>query len=401
MATTSSSTVCLSISAGFAGGWLLAHRALTSAPATAGIPISSPPPPPSHPRRRRRRPRRAAAGFARCRCSAAGSAILVPRRRGHDARQPRHRRGVALHASLRGRAGAARRAAAVERGVGRAAAPRRRVWRGAVPIRQGVGAVQVAARQPRQAHPLPPGGRVFAARARAPRGGSRAAHRLRDVIFQRDPFTIDADAARPLDVFMEDYLRNYSNSGINRQHVAVLWRGGGEARAAVARARRLVLRRDARLARRGASVPRRDVGEIRQPRYSPGCLQHDQAFHNWLLWTGGWVPACARSPTRRARHLDWLAAAFVPRPDGPRAQPAWRRRPPSTSTTAASGCRAPSAGGTRWSKTQSPRRATWRRSTRRPPSPNSPRVGIGRARVRASGRRRDKEASYCTVYQKL
>ena len=41
----------------------------------------------------------------------------------------------------------------------------------------------------------------------------------RDVIFQRDPFTIAADPARPLDVFMEDYFRTFSNSKINQGHV--------------------------------------------------------------------------------------------------------------------------------------------------------------------------------------
>jgi len=41
----------------------------------------------------------------------------------------------------------------------------------------------------------------------------------RDVIFQRDPFTIPVDHGRPLDVFMEDYLRNFGNSGINQGHV--------------------------------------------------------------------------------------------------------------------------------------------------------------------------------------
>ena len=42
----------------------------------------------------------------------------------------------------------------------------------------------------------------------------------RDVLFQRDPFTIPASrgeaAADTLDVFMEDYLRDFKNSGINQ-----------------------------------------------------------------------------------------------------------------------------------------------------------------------------------------
>jgi len=37
--------------------------------------------------------------------------------------------------------------------------------------------------------------------------GRRVLHAYsRDVIFQRDPFTIPADPARPLDVFLEDYF---------------------------------------------------------------------------------------------------------------------------------------------------------------------------------------------------
>ena len=41
----------------------------------------------------------------------------------------------------------------------------------------------------------------------------------RDVIFQRDPFTIAHEPARPLVVFMEDFLRDFNNSGINLGHV--------------------------------------------------------------------------------------------------------------------------------------------------------------------------------------
>ena len=110
----------------------------------------------------------------------------------------------------------------------------------------------------------------------------------RDVIFQRDPFTIDADAARPLDVFMEDYLRNYSNSGINRQHVVPCFGEAAVKRVLLSPAR-AVSCSGVTLGSHAAVL--RYLGamwaEIRQPRYSPGCLQHDQAFHNWLLWTGG------------------------------------------------------------------------------------------------------------------
>lgn len=41
----------------------------------------------------------------------------------------------------------------------------------------------------------------------------------RDVIFQRDPFSIAHEPARPLVVFMEDFLRDFNNSGINLGHV--------------------------------------------------------------------------------------------------------------------------------------------------------------------------------------
>lgn len=39
------------------------------------------------------------------------------------------------------------------------------------------------------------------------------------MVFQRDPFTIEPDPVRPLDVFLEDYFRNFANSGINQGHV--------------------------------------------------------------------------------------------------------------------------------------------------------------------------------------
>ena len=41
----------------------------------------------------------------------------------------------------------------------------------------------------------------------------------RDVVFQRDPFSIAHEPARPLVVFMEDFLRDFNNSGINLGHV--------------------------------------------------------------------------------------------------------------------------------------------------------------------------------------
>ena len=55
----------------------------------------------------------------------------------------------------------------------------------------------------------------------------RAAHRdgrvlladARDTIFQRDPFSIEAGGSDELFVFMEDHLRTFGNSGINRGHV--------------------------------------------------------------------------------------------------------------------------------------------------------------------------------------
>ena len=35
--------------------------------------------------------------------------------------------------------------------------------------------------------------------------------------------------------------------------------------------------------------------EMRKPMYTAQCLQHDQAFHNWLLWTGELGPVRAWS----------------------------------------------------------------------------------------------------------
>ena len=117
-----------------------------------------------------------------------------------------------------------------------------------------------------------------------------------DVVFQRDPFTIAADPARPLDVFMEDYFRNFANSGINQGHVVPCF--GNEA------VRRTFLSPPRPVSCSGVTMGTRDAvvrylrlmwSEMRQPRYSDACLQHDQAFHNWLLWAGKLSPVRAWS----------------------------------------------------------------------------------------------------------
>ena len=113
----------------------------------------------------------------------------------------------------------------------------------------------------------------------------------RDVIFQRDPFTIPADPARPLDVFLEDYFRDFSNSGINQGHVTPCF--GTEA------VRRTLLAPPRPVSCSGVTLGtyhsitrylRLMWSEMHSSRYSDACLQHDQAFHNWLLWSGKLSP---------------------------------------------------------------------------------------------------------------
>ena len=109
----------------------------------------------------------------------------------------------------------------------------------------------------------------------------------RDVVFQRDPFSIAHEPARPLVVFMEDYLRDFNNSGINLGHVLPCF-----GRAAV----RQVLQTPPRpvscsgVTLGSAAAVRGYLAamwhEMSEKRYSSDCLRHDQAFHNWLLWSG-------------------------------------------------------------------------------------------------------------------
>lgn len=61
--------------------------------------------------------------------------------------------------------------------------------------------------------------RYLTMRAAIHAGGRVLLADSRDLLFQRDPFTIEADPTRPLDIFLEDYLRNFRNSGINMGHV--------------------------------------------------------------------------------------------------------------------------------------------------------------------------------------
>ena len=109
----------------------------------------------------------------------------------------------------------------------------------------------------------------------------------RDVIFQRNPFTIPADASRPLDIFFEDYLRNFANSGINQGHVVPCF-GSDAVKRVLLTPPRPVSCSGVTLGSYPAVVAYLDAmwSEMRKSRYSSQCLQHDQAFHNMLLWTG-------------------------------------------------------------------------------------------------------------------
>jgi hypothetical protein len=109
----------------------------------------------------------------------------------------------------------------------------------------------------------------------------------RDVIFQRDPFTIPADRSRPLDVFMEDYLRTFGNSGINQGHVVPCF-GADVVRRIFLTPPRPVSCSGVTMGSYDATVAYLDGmwSEMTMPRYSAQCLQHDQAFHNYLLWSG-------------------------------------------------------------------------------------------------------------------
>jgi len=116
----------------------------------------------------------------------------------------------------------------------------------------------------------------------------------RDVIFQRDPFSIPADAGRPLDVFLEDYFRTYANSGINQGHVLPCF-GRQEVGRVLLSPPRPVSCSGVTLGAYAAVVDYLEKmwTEMRRPRYSATCLQHDQAFHNWLLYTGQLSPVRA------------------------------------------------------------------------------------------------------------
>ena len=118
----------------------------------------------------------------------------------------------------------------------------------------------------------------------------------RDVVFQRDPFTIAPDPLRPLDVFLEDYFRDFGNSGINQGHVTPCF---GESLV-----KRTFLSPPRPVSCSGVTMGSRDAvikylklmwNEMRDPRYSAQCLLHDQAFHNYLLWTGQLSPTRAFS----------------------------------------------------------------------------------------------------------
>ena len=185
----------------------------------------------------------------------------------------------------------------------------------------------------------------------------------RDVVFQRDPFSIAHEPARPLVVFMEDFLRDFNNSGINLGHVlpcfgkaAVRQASGAHlaarsrphppaltailtlpqprcrAGASVAAPSCLVQWCDPRQRRGGARLPQcdvaRDVGEALLPRLPaarPGLPQ--LAAVERRAWRGR---ARVLGRARSGEH-DRLARAPLPRPLRPRAQPGGRggaRGPP-------------------------------------------------------------------------
>lgn len=109
----------------------------------------------------------------------------------------------------------------------------------------------------------------------------------RDVVFQRDPFSIPHEPLRPLVVFMEDYLRNFNNSRINLGHVVPCF--------GLAAVHRVLLSPPRPVSCSGVTLGGVDAikgylramwAEMSSKRYSQQCLRHDQAFHNWLLWSG-------------------------------------------------------------------------------------------------------------------
>ena len=121
----------------------------------------------------------------------------------------------------------------------------------------------------------------------------------RDVIFQRDPFAIAADRRFPLDVFMEDYLRDFRNSGINQGHVLPCF-GSEMVRRVFLSPARPVSCSGVTLGTFAGVAAYLDAmwTEMRKPRYTPQCLQHDQAFHNMLLWTGKLAAAVGKGGVR-------------------------------------------------------------------------------------------------------
>jgi hypothetical protein len=118
----------------------------------------------------------------------------------------------------------------------------------------------------------------------------------RDVIFQRNPFTIPVDVSRPLAVFLEDYFRTFANSGINQGHVRPCF--GNVA------VQRTFLTPPRPVSCSGVTLGTYEAisqylqlmsREMSKPQYNSTCLKHDQAFHNWLLWTGQLSPVQAWS----------------------------------------------------------------------------------------------------------
>ena len=185
----------------------------------------------------------------------------------------------------------------------------------------------------------------------------------RDVVFQRDPFSIAHEPARPLVVFMEDFLRDFNNSGINLGHVlpcfgktAVRQASGAHlaarsrphppaltsiltapqprspAGAAVSAPSCLVQWCDPGQRRGGARLPpcdvARDVGEALLPRLPaarPGLPQLA------AVERGAWRGRARVLGRARPGEHDRLARAPLPRPLRARAQPGGRggaRGPP-------------------------------------------------------------------------
>lgn len=150
--------------------------------------------------------------------------------------------------------------------------------------------------------------RYLTAHAAEHRGGRVMLADSRDVVFQRDPFTIPPDPAQPLDVFFEDYLRDFGNSKINQGHVVPCFGEAAVRRVLLSPAPRPVACSGVTLGSFDAVLwyARAMWAEMGRPQYSARCLEHDQAFHNFLLHAGRLGAVRAFSNERGpVHHIGW------------------------------------------------------------------------------------------------